>query len=429
MTNQASSVARLIAGLLVWLALPLVCPAADVVEFISGAKAEGTVTAIRKADKEFDFEVKVGTRTLVRTYSFAKVHAVTMNGKRFTLTPKSGRPAAAGATNVRSREQIMQAIEQAGRTPPAWFEATALDYPQTLDLSWPLKPPDKGWNNRKNIGQYLWDVVYPNPGRWRSGVRLMHHEMTLHRDQPELLKRDMETLAMMYFQLFQDYPRAAFWLLQANVGKGQRNSVPLGECYWRMGNRQMGLDMVSSNRLPLQAIKLLGDMGETDRAVRLADSFAKLQQPHEALLLAGDALRSAGRTSQAIAYYQNVLDAGNARNKEYSARYRGRAQDSINALRLANQADVAKVADGSYRATSVGYNGALEVEVNVANGRMTAVRVTQHREKQFYAALTDTPAQLIKKQSVQGIDATSRATITSQAIVNAAAKALAKGAR
>jgi uncharacterized protein with FMN-binding domain len=53
--------------------------------------------------------------------------------------------------------------------------------------------------------------------------------------------------------------------------------------------------------------------------------------------------------------------------------------------------------------------------------------VTKHREKQFYAAITDTPAQIIRKQSVKGIDATSRATITSEAIVTATAKALQSG--
>jgi len=55
--------------------------------------------------------------------------------------------------------------------------------------------------------------------------------------------------------------------------------------------------------------------------------------------------------------------------------------------------------------------------------------VIKHVEKQFYAAITDTTNQIVKKQSVNGIDATSRATITSQAIVNATAKALAKGAQ
>ena len=66
--------------------------------------------------------------------------------------------------------------------------------------------------------------------------------------------------------------------------------------------------------------------------------------------------------------------------------------------------------------------------MTVKSGRIESVDVTRHKEKQFYAALIDTPRQILKKQSVKGIDATSRATITSQAIVNATAKALAQGA-
>ena len=65
----------------------------------------------------------------------------------------------------------------------------------------------------------------------------------------------------------------------------------------------------------------------------------------------------------------------------------------------------------------------------VAQGRIEDVRVTDHNEKQFYSALTDTTKQIIQKQSVKNIDATSRATITSQAIVNATAKALSGGQR
>ncbi|HJN09851.1 MAG: FMN-binding protein [Pirellulaceae bacterium] len=403
------------------------CAAADIVEFLSGAKAEGTVKAIRKADKEFDIEIKIGTRTLVRTYSFDKVRAVTMKGKRFVLTPFSDEPNVSGASGIRTRSQVLQLIDKVGRTPPDWFAATPLTYPKSLDLSWPLKPPGKGWNNQKNIGQYMWDVINPNPGRWRSGVRLVHHEMTLHEKDPVLLQRDMKTLGTMYFQLFQDYPRAAFWFHQARIGKGEMNSVLLGECYWRMGNRKMGLDMLASNRLPLQAVKLYGDMGETDKAQRLAEAFAKIGKPHEAYLLAGDACRAAGRLSRAIDYYQKVLDVKDAQNKDHGIRYHGRARDSIEAIKLFDQANVARVADGTYRASSMAYVGSLEVEVRVANGQMTAVKVIKHREKQFYAALTDTPRQVLEKQSVQGIDATSRATITSQAIVNATAKALAKG--
>lgn len=71
------------------------------------------------------------------------------------------------------------------------------------------------------------------------------------------------------------------------------------------------------------------------------------------------------------------------------------------------------------------YEGSVEVSVTVKAGRLESIEVTKHREKQFYSALTDTPARIIAKQSVQGVDATTNATITSEAIINAAAKALA----
>ena len=304
-----------------------------------------------------------------------------------------------------------------------------MDYPQTLDLDWPLQPPDKGWNNQRNVGQYKWDVINPNPGRWQSGVRLMHHVMTLHKDQPALLQRDIKALAEMYFELFQDYPRAAFWLRQAKVELPEPPGVHLAECYWRLGNKQMALEMLKARSLPTNAIKLLGDMAQTERAIQLSEAFAKMNRRHEAYLLAGDACRTVGRHKDAIDFYQKVIDAPDARNEEYAQRFHGLARDGIEALNLIDKANVAKVADGSYRASSVGYSGAVEVEVRVANHRIEEVKVINHREKQFYAALTDTPNQIITKQSVNGIDATSRATITSQAIVNSTAKALAKGAQ
>jgi uncharacterized protein with FMN-binding domain len=64
------------------------------------------------------------------------------------------------------------------------------------------------------------------------------------------------------------------------------------------------------------------------------------------------------------------------------------------------------------------------VEVAVAGGKITDVRVTQHHEKQYYSSITETCAAIIKKQGTKGVDATSSATITSEAIINASAKAL-----
>ena len=405
--------------------------AEDLVEFLNGAKARGKVLEIRKADQEFDFEVSLGGRTYKRTYPYAQVHAVTMGGKRYVFNEKPAATAAPdgvdrGRESARSSAEIERIIQEQGSTPPDWFSATPLDYPQTLDLSWPVKAPEGGWNNQKNVGQYFWDIINPNTNRWRSGVRLLHHLLTLHKDDPNRLQRDMQKLGTTYFELFQDYPRAAFWLRKAGVTSGSMDGVLLAECYWRLGNKQMAMEMLRSRTLHPHAIKLLGDMGETARALQLATAYAKTN-PHEAYLLAGDAARLAGQYDQAISYYEKVLAAAPARNEEYDKLYAARAQESIDAIRLFEQADVSRVADGSYTGTSTGYNGAMEIEVTVASGRIESVEVTRHEEKQFYSALTDTPAQIISKQSVTGIDATSRATITSQAVVHGAAKALAQG--
>jgi uncharacterized protein with FMN-binding domain len=165
-----------------------------------------------------------------------------------------------------------------------------------------------------------------------------------------------------------------------------------------------------------------------ERAIKIAESARRLKQPQVAFLLAGDACRLASRFNQAIEYYEEVLQVQEG-NENYVAMWNARAKDSIEAIRLFEKTDPAKIADGTYTGSSIGYNGAMTIDVRVAAGRIEDVQVTQHEEKQFYSAITDTRQQIIKKQSVKNIDATSGATITSQAIVNAAAKALASGAR
>ncbi len=408
---------------------------ADTVEFLNGTRVTGKVKAIRKAKREFDFELTIGGKTFVRTYPFSKVHAVTLNGKRFIVTAKAaaakpGRGASgtssADRTVKRSQRDVRQWIEEVGATPPQWLDQTKLDYPPTLDLSWPLGAPKGGWNNQKNVGQFIWDIVNPNPRRWRAGVKLMYHLIDRHADDRKKRRRDMQSLASMYFRFFQDYARTAYWLQRSGGPASSADRVMLAECYWRLGNKRMALDLLKG-KLPRSAIKLLGDMGETRRAVALVGPPRRSSARPEACLLAGDALRQAGRYREAIAYYQAALASTGFRNKAYEKRGKDRARDSIEAIRLFDQTDPAKVADGTYAGRSDGYNGPVEVEVEVAGGRIKSVRVTRHREKQFYAALVDTPRQIIAKQSVKGIDATSRATLTSQAIVHATAKALGKG--
>ncbi|HBE68251.1 MAG TPA: hypothetical protein DDW52_08900 [Planctomycetaceae bacterium] len=401
----------------------------DTVEFLTGATLQGQVTGIRADQKEFDFRSRVGRRTVQKTYRFAEVHAVTIRGKRHVLTPKlDGAGGKADAENL-TPEEIKNLIQQEGSKPPRWLASTKLSVPNSLDMDWPLKPPKNGWNNQVNVGQYIWDIVNPNPSRWRMGVKLVTTIIDSHQDDRQLLIRDQKALGRMYFHLFQDYARAAYWFEQAQVNIQDEGGVMLAECYFQLGSRDMAMQMLRQRRLPPGAIKLLAELGETDSALRLTRMYMGTQAEPEVCLLAGDALRNISRNDEAIQFYERVINSNKARNKDYQARYVGRAQDSIEAIKLAEKADVSKVADGKYRESSTGYNGLLEIEVSVRNKKIESVRVVDHKEKQFYASLRDTPKQIVEKQSVVGIDGFSGATITSAAIVNATAKALAKGAK
>ena len=118
-----------------------------------------------------------------------------------------------------SRAELDALIDKLGRTPPDWFKSTPLNPPPSLDLNWPMGAPPGGWNSQKNVGQYLWDVVNPNPGRWKEGVKLMHQLLTLHKDDAEKRERNMLTLAGMYHNLLEDYGRSAFWYRAVGVEK------------------------------------------------------------------------------------------------------------------------------------------------------------------------------------------------------------------
>ncbi len=405
--------------------------AQDSVEFLNGTKLTGKILEIRKAAKEFDFETSIAGQSVSRTYQYSAIHAVTYNGKRFVinqLPSNSGNdPKSETVRGEKTEDEVRQIIDSEGASEPDWLATTRMNHPKSLELDWPLKA-DGPWNESKNVGQYLWGRVNPNPSRWRPGIKLLYECVRLHEGKSDLLKRDYSALGSKYFELFQDYPRAAYWFEKAGVRMNQPTGIHLAECYYRLGNKSMAMKLMRGQSLHFDSIKLLGEMGEIDEALNVTRVYGNTRAFNEAFLNAGDALRSVGRLDEAIEYYQKVLDRNEARNAEYLARYRGRASDSINAIRLFDKADVSKVANGQYTDKAVGYNGDLHVQVTVADGKITTVEVIKHKEKQFYAALTDTPRQIMDTQGIRDIDGTSGATITSQAIVNATARALAQGA-
>jgi uncharacterized protein with FMN-binding domain len=398
--------------------------AEDLVEFMSGAKSNGRVIELREDKQQVVFEMSLAGRKIERIYPYSKIRAVTYGGKRIELNPAATQAELENGPVTRTPQEVQRLIDVAGSKPPDWLATTPLEYPPTLDLEWP-EPAPGPWDNQKNVGQYVWDAINPNPGKWRGGIKLMTFLRERHSGDPGRERRASLDLANMYFIYFQDYARAAYWRQQAGGA-----NVQLAECYWRLGSKAMALKQLDGKKVRVETIKLLGAMGDTDRALELTELYVQqAKEPHWALLAGGDAARGAGNFRKAVEYYQRVLDSQALENADYDHRVRSRAEQSIEAIQLFELLDLSKIADGRYVDASRGYEGAVEVTVAVRDGRIEQVQVTNHHEKQFYSALRDVPQQIVAKQSVKNIDATSRATITAEAIVSATAKALSRTAQ
>lgn len=419
--------------ILVWVVAGASASAQDLVEFLNGTTITGTIKEIRKSDKEFDIEVKIGNRAMIRSYSFSQVHAVTMQGKRYVLTWKQAPPSAAGEV-TRSRDEVNRLINELGTSPPDWFDSVSLNYPRSIDLSWPQ--PSGPWDPRKNVGQFMWSVINENPGRWKEGTKFMHHVLSINQDNPEVQQKAFTQLGHCYHDLLGDWARGACWWRKRQ--RHDMNSfLGLANCYWKLGCKEMAVEQLSGIRTDFSrygsAVKLWSDLGELDRALALAEASAQAGYPGGAYASAGDACRRHKRYTEAIAYYRKAIalpmtytqNNGKRQKNAILVRNQERAQTAVDNIKLFETLDVSRIPDGTYTGTSLAYAGDLTVAVTVKSGRMTAVRVTENKDKQYYAALTDTPKQIIAKQALQGIDATTGATITAQAIVDATAGALA----
>jgi len=427
----------------------------DELELLNGQRVRGEVT--EETDAAVTVRLAVGDSSAQMKFPVSRIHAITVGGQRRVLNEKPA-PTAPKATPeeepeappkteeapapvptkgsaARSRAEVQALIQKAGTTPPDWFEATPLDYPKSLDLSWPEKPQGP-WNPSKNVGQYLWSTINENPSRWQSGIKFLHHLLTVHKDNPAPLGRVIDALGNSYFNLMQDWARAAFWWQKCEQRKGLSvfNTVRLAECYWRLGSKAMAAEKIREvdRYISPSIIKLWADMGELDKALRLAALMTR-EDPRtdagwvaEGHLLAGDAYRLHGRFPEALASYQKVLAVpAGGKQKGRVERSHRRAQANTDAIKATDALDLKRIPDGTYRSTATSYAGPLEVAVTIAAGRIEAVKVTRYEDKQYYSSLTAIPQQIVGRQGVKGIDAVTCATITSDAIVNATARALA----
>lgn len=332
---------------------------------------------------------------------------------------------------IRTPKEVETLIKKVGAEAPEWWDSVELKYPKTLDMTWPLKPGGQ-WDNQKNVGQYIWDVINPNPGRWKEGIKLVHHLMLKNRNDKAKLARSMQTMGIMFHNFTQDWPRAVFWWGMSRKYGQPIDQAMLANCFWQMGCEEMArqvLERLQSDYTRNGAIiKLWADMGELDKALLLAEQKARNGNPNIAYLAAGNASRQAGRMAQALTYYRKAANATppDKDNNDFK-RAQKQAAENIDVIRTFELLNLKLIADGRYTGTSTAFNGPLTVEVQVKAGRIVSVRVTQHQEKQFYSALTETPKKILDRQSIKDIDACTGATITSEAIINATARALADG--
>jgi len=411
------------------------CHTADTVEFLNGSKAQGKVVEIRKADRKFIFEITIAGKPFKRVYPYSKVHAVTMHGKRYVLNPKSALPAGdpdqlGSRVARRTKAEVYRIINEAGQTPPDWYQSVPLSYPKTLDLAWPKY--NGPWDFNKDVGQYMWSLVNENPGRWREGTKFMHYLLSTYKDNPSNQRKVYNQLGHCYHDLHGDWARAAFWLRKLKR-YNSHNLLQLADCYWKLGNREMAADLlrrITKDKTRYgSVIKIWSDLGDLDSALRLAESSAKAGYRSGAYIGAGDACRKHGQFSQAVAYYRKVIAIPDRPKGAILKRNKQRAQASIDNIEMFETLDLNRIPDGTYSGTSLSYIGDLTVDVSVEANRITDVRVVKHKDKQYFSALTDTPSQIIKKQTLRGIDTTATATITSEAIIMATAKALAKASK
>ncbi len=318
--------------------------------------------------------------------------------------------------------EVRALIQQTGPTPPDWFQAPPLRYPKTLDLSW-RDTPGAPWDPSKNVGQFIWTTINENERRWKEGIRFLHHLLVANQRDPELSRKTMRALAHMYHSLHQDWARAAFWWEQC----GDTDNVDLAHCYFKLGSKAMAMqilkDYTEDDTRHCSVARLWSEMGENTKAMAMALETAK-ETPDVGFLAAADICRVIGRSQEALGYYQKVLAATSGGGDLKQAKER--AQASMDAVKLVDTLDIKRVPDGVYQDSSVGYSGQVFVEVSVAGGRISDVKVTRHTEKQWYSSITDTRRQILLKQGAKGVDATSGATITSEAMLNATLKALAK---
>ncbi len=358
------------------------------------------------------------------------IGALSAQDQEFLLTMPKPRGTAASAAKGADRapSEILAEIAKAGAATPAWWASVSMRTPATLDLTGTYRP--KGWEPQKAYGAYFWSVINPNPQRWREGIKLHTQAMEARQKDKDALLQCMNSLADAYLRYEKDHARAAYWwtrAIQAGWSPPPEPAAGLAECFFRLGSATMAAETLRRHGSVCgAAVKLLAEMGETDAAIRMAEQMAQ-SMPEAGHVYAGNVCRLAGDLSRAVSHYEKALAVKSGGRR--LAQYQQRARDAIRAIELYDKLDVARVRDGTFHGSGAGYRGPVDVAVKVAGGRIAEVRITRHKEDEYFFHLTAPvlPDRIVKANTVKGVDTITGATVTGEAILNAAAQALRSG--
>ncbi|MBN2591058.1 MAG: FMN-binding protein [Sedimentisphaerales bacterium] len=386
----------------------------------------------------------------------------------------------------KTKAEIDALIENVGGTAPDWWDSVEFRIPETLDMNWPVRiavqqgfggrggrnqfggrggrggfrnmggrgnfgvqqAATSNLDNSRSIDNFLVQVIYPNDSRYKTGIKLINHLMILHKDDTQKLARSLSTLGDMFYNLLEDYARAAFWWQKASQMSGSVDTLKLARCYYELGSKSAAYEFLTTSNSGYRGnnkdtIKFWANIGEVDMALEMIESnsqtnmnmggrFSRGSSQGVDYMFAAEICRMAGRYEQAAVYYEKIINS--ISNNFSNFRSRGgsssdRAKANMEVVKLLHNLDLKQIPDGTYTSNAVGYGGTLYVNVTVARKRIVSVEVTQHRETySYFSRAIQTARKIVSKQDFKGVDIISGATITSDAIINAAAKALASAA-
>jgi len=345
----------------------------------------------------------------------------------------------------KTKTEIDAYIKQAGSIAPDWWDSVGLNYPETLDMNWPVReglmegrfefegrggrdfrgerggrgfrgerggrgfPGERGgrgfgWerNSQTTVDQYLIQVIYPNPSRHKEGIKLVNHLMILHKNDMEKLRRSLNTLGQMFYELFDDYTRAAFWWQKYTQMGGSTDPLKMARCYFELGSKATAAELLLQadsrySRNNKDLIKLWAKIGEVDKALEMIESDSAtsssgmdrmyfrggmVNSQSESYLLAAEICRGAGRYDEAIAYYEKVLalpDSYTRSMNHHETDGKVKADANLEATRLLKKLDLKRVPDGSYTASTTGYGGPLIIRVVISGWLSTVEKSNQSK--------------------------------------------------